>query len=133
MALTSPISIDTAAAGDAFSAKLLEPASDADGKQIAPKGTLVEGRLLRVQSYARPPQAVVVLKPETIWVRGIPVAINAVRDWTYVAAQMRRERKGMEILIPLRGEENAGAFSFSGEHIVIPAGHRADWKTVAPR
>jgi hypothetical protein len=130
MALTSAISSDAAAAGDAFTGKLAEAARDNVGKVVAPKGTLVEGRLLRVQSYAKPPEVVVVLKPEVMWVRGVRVAIHAVRDWTYVIAQRWRQGKGAEILIPLRGEENSGAFRFSGEHVVIPAGYHTDWKTI---
>ncbi len=72
------------------------------------------------------------LKPEVLWVRGSRMAISAVRDWTpNLTLQRRREGKGVEILVPLRGEEGAGVFHFSGGHVVIPAGYRADWKTIA--
>jgi hypothetical protein len=52
-----------------------------------------------------------------------------VRDWTYVIAQQRRSRRGVQILMPLSGEDNSGVFRFPGEHIVIPAKFRSDWKT----
>ncbi|MCU1233151.1 MAG: hypothetical protein JWP63_1118, partial [Candidatus Solibacter sp.] len=130
MALNAPIVADTAAAGDPFTGKLVEAARDYGGKVLAPKGTLVEGRLVRVQTFARPSEAVIVLKPEAMLLRGVRVAINAARDWTYVIAERRRQRKNLEILIPMRGEENAGGFRFSGEHVVVPAGYRSDWKTL---
>ncbi len=47
MTLTLPIPMDTAAAGDPFTAKLVEAARDSQGKVVAPKGAVVEGRLLR--------------------------------------------------------------------------------------
>ncbi|MCU1236412.1 MAG: hypothetical protein JWP63_4379, partial [Candidatus Solibacter sp.] len=98
MALDAPIAADTAAAGDPFTGKLVEAARDYGGKVLAPKGTLVDGRLVRVQTFARPSEAVIVLKPEAMLLRGVRVAINAARDWTYVIAERRRQRKNLEIL-----------------------------------
>jgi hypothetical protein len=46
--LTASIQTDTAAAGDPFSAKLVAVIRDVRGKLLAPKGTAVEGHLLRV-------------------------------------------------------------------------------------
>jgi hypothetical protein len=40
-------------------------------------------------------------------------------------------KKKLEIVLPLQGEENDGLFRFHGMHIVIPAGFRSDWRTVA--
>jgi hypothetical protein len=130
MALTTSIAADTAAAGDSFTGKLVDPARDYAGKAVAPKGSVVEGRLLRVQSFAKPPETVLVLRPEALWIRGVRVSIHAVRDWTYAVAQRRRQGKGLEIVLPLQSEENAGAFRFPGEHGVVAAGFRSDWRTV---
>jgi hypothetical protein len=129
--LTASISTDTAAAGDAFSAKLTAAFRDLRGKVLAPKGALVEGHLLRVQSYFRPPEAVVVLKPEALWVRGTRVPLSVDRDWRSVMAEGRKKgKKSLEILLPLQGEENSGAFRFQGGHVTVPAGFRSEWRTV---
>jgi len=132
MALTTPLAADTAAAGDPFSGKLTQKAVDASGKERAPKGSEVEGRLLRVQSFANPPETVFVLRPEAVWVRGKRVSLHAVRDWVYLA-QHTKVGKSVEVPLPLRGEEGAGAFRFAGEHVVVRAGERSGWKTTAPR
>ncbi|HEY1493790.1 MAG TPA: hypothetical protein VGF49_04575 [Candidatus Solibacter sp.] len=127
--LSAPIATDTAAAGDPFTAKLSDALRDDRNKLLAAKGSLVGGRLLRVQTFARPPESVVVLQPEYIQTRSGRLELSAVRDWTYVIAQQRRSRRGVQILMPLSGEDNSGVFRFPGEHIVIPAKFRSDWKT----
>ena len=130
--LSAPIPTDTAAAGDPFTAKLSDALRDDRNKLLAPKGSLVGGRLLRVQIFARPAESLVVLQPEYIQTRNGRLALSAVRDWTYVIAQQRRGRRGVQILMPLPGEDNSGVFRFPGEHIVVPAKFRSDWKTAPP-
>ena len=132
--LTASIPTDTAAAGDAFSGKLAAALRDDRGKLLAPKGAVVEGHLLRVQSYFRPPEVVVVLKPEALWVRGVRVPLSVEMNWRRVIAEGRKKgKKGLEILLPLRGEENSGVFRFSGEHVTVPAGFQSEWRTVLAR
>jgi hypothetical protein len=130
--LTAPIPTDTAAAGDPFTAKLSDTLRDDRNKVLAPKGSLVGGRLLRVQIFARPPESFVVLRPEYIQTRTGRLALSAMRDWTYIVAQQRRGGRGVQILVPLPGEDNSGVFRFPGEYIVIPAKFRSDWKTAPP-
>jgi hypothetical protein len=133
LVLTTMIPTGTAAAGDPFSAMLADPIRDSRGKMLAPKGAVVEGHLIRVQSYFRPPEVVVVLKPETLWIRGAQVPLNAARDRTRApAARKGQGKKGMEIFLPWPGEESAGSFRFSGQDVVVPRGFRSGWKTVAP-
>ena len=128
--LTAPIQTDTAAAGDPFSAKLIDAIRDGRGKVLAPKGTVVEGHLLRVQSFVRHPEVVVVLKPEALWIHGARVPVSVERDWTRALAEGRKKgKKGVEILLPLRGEDNSGVFRFSGEHVTVPNGYRSEWRT----
>ncbi len=132
--LTASIPTDTAAAGDTFSAKLTAALRDAKGKLLAPKGAVVEGHLLRVQSYFREPHVVVVLKPEALWIRGVRVPLSVERDWRRLMAEGRKKgKKGLEILLPLRGEDNSGVFRFPGEHITVPSGFRSEWRTVLAR
>jgi hypothetical protein len=129
-ALTAPIQTDLAAGGDLFSAKLIDAIRDKKGKTLAPKGALVEGHLLRVQSFFQPPEAVVVLRPEALWVHRERVPLGVERDWTRALAEGRKKgQKAVEILLPLRGEEHSGVFRFPGEHVTIPNGQRFDWRT----
>lgn len=131
MVLTSPIATDTAAAGDLFSAQLTGPLR-AKSKVFAPKGALVGGRLVRVETFHDPPSVVVVFRPETVEVRGSKVPLAASRDWQREVTESRaRQRKGMEIDLPLPGEDS-GVFRFPREHVVVPQGFRSDWRTVAP-
>jgi hypothetical protein len=128
--LTAPIQTDTAAAGDPFSARLVDAIRDGRGKVLAPKGTVVEGHLLRVQNFFLHPEVVVVLKPEALRIHGARVPLSAERDWTRVLAEGRRKgKKILEILLPLRGEDNSGVFRFSGNHVTVPTGYRGDWRT----
>jgi hypothetical protein len=129
--LTAPIQGDTAAAGDAFAGKVVEPLRGAKYQVLAPKGTVVEGHLMRVQSFRKPPELVVVLRPEAMEIKGSTVPLTAVLDWQRLLAERRSKGfKGMEILLPLKGEDNAGAFRFSGEHVLVPKGFRSEWRTV---
>jgi hypothetical protein len=130
--LTEPIPTDTAAAGDPFVGKLVEPLRD--GKRTwAPAGAFVQGRLLRVQSVHRPPtEVILVLKPESVENKGSKLSLAAVRDWTQPASVgTSRKKQGIRILLPLPGEERAGIFEFAGQHIVVKKGFRSDWRTVS--
>ena len=129
--LATSIPTDDAAAGDPFSGKLVDPIRQ--GRRVlAPRGTLVEGHLVRVQSFIRPAEVVVVLKPEALRIHGARVPLNGRRDWAVVLSDARKKgEKGVEILVPLRGEDKAGVFRFAGEHVIVPSGFRSDWKTVS--
>jgi len=130
--LTAPIQTDTVAAGDPFTARLAMPLRDAKGKLLAPAGTPVAGRLLRVEIFHKSPQEVILaLKPDTMDIKGVKVPLAAVRDWSQIVAAARNSRKrGVKILLPLKGEEHAGVFQFPGEHPVVKKGFRSDWRTV---
>lgn len=129
--LTTPIQSDTAAAGDAFAGKLVQPLRGAMNQVLAPKGTVVEGHLMRVQSFRTPPDVVVVFRPEAMEIKGSRVPLTAVPDWQRVLAERRRNgSKGMEIILPMQGEENSGVFRFSGEHVLVPKGFQSEWRTV---
>jgi hypothetical protein len=129
--LTAPIQGDTAAAGDAFAGKLAEPLRGPKYQMLAPKGTVVEGHLMRVQSFRRPLELVVVLRPEAIEIKGSRVPLTAVPDWLRLLAERRSKGfKGMEITLPFKGEDNAGAYLFPGEHVLVPKGFRSEWRTV---
>ena len=128
--LTSPIDTDTAAAGDKFSARLIEPLKDAHSTMVADKGTVVEGRLLRVENFRNPPHLIVVLRPSRLLIKGTLYRLACVRDWEREMQENRRKNKGVEIQLPLRGEERSGVFRFEGSHVVLPKGFRSEWRTV---
>jgi hypothetical protein len=131
MELTTPISAATSAAGDFFTGKLVSTLRDPKQKVVARAGSVVEGRILRVQSFYIPQaEAIVVLKPETLEIQGSKIPFTAVRDWSQeMAAAKRQGRKSMPILIPQPGEERAGLFKFSGKNVVVAKGFRSDWQT----
>jgi hypothetical protein len=124
--LTTPISVDTAAGGDAFAGRLVSALRD-KGKTIAPAHALVEGRLLRVEIRRTPPLgAIVVLKLRTVEIGGVKVPLAADID----ARQVRGGRiVKAPILLLNSWEQNAAAFPLMGEHAVMKAGTRSDWLT----
>lgn len=126
--LAAAIPTATAAGGDRFSGKLSVALRNGRGKILAPKGTPVEGRVMRVQTYAQPPEAIVVLRPEALRIGGTRVEFRALPDRR---SEARRSKKKMEIVLPLREELYSGAFRFSGDRVVVPAGFRSEWRVVA--
>jgi len=131
MALAAPIDLRSAAAGDSFSARLLEPLRDGKRKTLAPRGAIVEGRLLRVQTINKPAETIVVLKPSAVRIRGVSLPLAAARDWTHPLIQVRNgSRRTAEFVLPRREEENAGLFVFPGSMKVIPRGYQTYWITI---
>jgi hypothetical protein len=123
LALTTPIETDTAAAGDPFTSKLIAPLLDGKHKVLAQAGSLVEGRLLRVQSFQFPRKEVVIIfEPETVEVNGAKVPLSAVRDFPATG-----QRK---IILPLTGEEHSGVFLVAGQHVTLKKGFRSEWRTI---
>ena len=130
--LTAPIHTDTAAAGDRFAAKLAEPLRDDAGTVLAPAGAAVEGRLLSVECFRRPPYAVVVLRPESLEMQGVRTPLAARLDLGRALAERRRGpgTLGLQISLPQRREEGSGVFRFPGQHVSAPRGFRSDWQTL---
>jgi hypothetical protein len=133
-ALTASIPTDTAAAGDPFSGRLSDAIRDREGKLVTPGGTVVEGHLLRVQSFFRPPEAMLVLKPEALWIHGARVPLSAERDWRRALVEASQKgKKAVEIALPFQGEDNSGVFRFPGKHVVVPKRFRSQWRTAPAR
>jgi hypothetical protein len=129
--LTQPIAGDQAAAGDPFTGRLIQPLRDLRAKVLAPKGTVVEGHLLRVENFSKPPETVVVLRPEALRIKGSRVLLTAVPEWQRFALEARsKDRQRMMFNLPLVGEEHSGVFRFPGEHAIVPKGFQSDWRTV---
>ena len=129
--LLTPIDTDRMAAGDQFRARLVRPIRNEKSKALARAGSIVEGRLLRLQTYhLPPPEVLVVFAPRTLWINGEKVPLAANRDWSSAWKETRRKnKKPPRILMPAPTEGAAGVFQFPGEHVVVPKGFRSDWRT----
>ena len=128
--LTSPIASLTAAAGDGFSGRLLTPLLDERRRMLARTGSLVEGRILRVERHHLAPAfTVVALKLEGVEIKGTMAPLAAARDWSRELHRSTRKAH-VEIPLPLPSEKNAAVFRFAGDQAVIPRGYRSDWRTV---
>jgi hypothetical protein len=130
MELLTPIDTAQAAAGDAFRAKLVDPLRDVKSKILARAGSIVEGRLLRVQSYHDSKQVLVVMAPKTLWIGGEKVPLAANRNWAKVWTNATNGPR--HFILPSPWEAPAGVFPFRGEHTVIKKGFHSDWWTAAP-
>lgn len=129
--LTAPIASLTAAAGDAFSGRLVTPLRDEKRRTLARAGSLVEGHLLRVERrHLAPASTVVVFRPESVEIAGSPVRLAAVRDWSRELAARRKGKARVEIQLPFSTEDNAGVFQFDGDEPVVPRAYRSAWRTV---
>jgi hypothetical protein len=114
--LAAPIDTRTAAAGDPFSGKLTEPLRDARGKTVVPKGSVVSGRLLRVQ-VDEWPQRESRRRDATTHGRAVGGACGT----SYAT---KDDRAAVE------GEVGAGVFRFKGIAAVVPNGFRSEWRTI---
>jgi hypothetical protein len=73
------------------------------------------------------------LRPNRLEVKGSMAPVAAVRDWRRELALARSRGRGrLPIDLPPRGSDDSGTFAFSGEHVVVPAGFRSQWRTVKP-
>jgi hypothetical protein len=127
MQLVTPIDSDKAAAGDRFTAKLTGSLVDSKGHRLARSGTLVTGRLTRVQIRMATSDVVLMVRPETLEVPGGAMRINAFRNVPKYSALEKKE-----IVLRDRGEEGSEAFVLRGLHVVLPKGFRSEWSTSPP-
>ena len=91
----------------------------------------MEGRILRVEVHHPPKeQLLIVLRPESVEVRGARIALSAVQDLhRFVAA--RRKNPRVEILLPFAWETNAAILRFDGPGATVPKGFLTEWRTTS--
>jgi hypothetical protein len=129
--LLAPIDTDQAAAGDLVRAKLAGPLRGLKSEILAPAGSIVELRLLRVESLHLPPKgARMVFSPRAVWVKDARVPLAANRDWSQFRQSPRS--RAVELLMPGPGEGPAGVFAFEGDHVIVRRGFRSEWRTATP-
>ncbi|HEV2445585.1 MAG TPA: hypothetical protein VGS58_06670, partial [Candidatus Sulfopaludibacter sp.] len=79
----------SAAAGDPFSGKLTGALRDSRRRLPAPKGAVLEGRLIHVERFWSPPRVLVARRPDHGLVNGAGVPPAAARDWRRKVAERR--------------------------------------------
>ncbi|HOQ45284.1 MAG TPA: hypothetical protein PLA43_05570 [Bryobacteraceae bacterium] len=153
--LTTRIDSTTAAAGDPFAGKLTTPITDEHGKEYAPAGAIVRGRLTRVGiTMHRPGLVMILLKPETIEIGGNTFLFQATGK---SAADSARRKKALAppgqpggvvspggttgTLTVNRGQpigalhpydRGIGGLRFSGTEKIVEIGFKTEWVTGVP-
>jgi hypothetical protein len=94
------------------------------------------GRLMRVETQWGPPaQVTFALRWETVEVDGtaIPIGLNPYRRvQVQPASRSGLQRRGVEIQLPLPGEDRYYLYEMTGKQAVLHSGSRSDWITVTP-
>jgi hypothetical protein len=133
--LASTIYGDRAAAGDRIEGRLSKPIRNARQKTLVPEGSVVHGRLMRVETrHSAPPQLTVALRWESLEIDGVKLPVSLLPDrrpgnagFTTVNALRRR---GTVIELPLPGEGTYGVYHFRVEG--VESGFRTEWLTGRP-
>src|SRR5581483_1454455 len=132
--LTAAIETRTAAAGDRFSARLVHDLRDLKGRVVARGGSVVDGRLRRVETLVQQHEVVVVLAPAAVIAGGNRLPLSASLDWSFLQQEYKStgQRGGLEVLMPAVGERPAGVFLLMSPQTVMRAGSRSEWRTAEP-
>jgi hypothetical protein len=135
--LTSPPVQSDQAAGDRIDGRLVNAIRDPVTQTIrVPAGAPMVGRLMRVETQWGPPaQVTFALRWETVEVDGIPTPIK-LNPNRRVQPQRTTggglQRRGVEIELPLAGEERYFIYHMKGEQGVLETGSRSEWITARP-
>ena len=132
-----PVRGDQATAGDRIEGRLVNAISDPVRQTILlPAGAAMMGRLMRVQTLWGPPAEIIfALRWEAVEVNGAPLGIDLKPRRPGQEAGTRRDglpRRGVEIVLPLPGEERYGVYHVSGQQGVLVTGFRSEWVTTRP-
>jgi hypothetical protein len=136
--LTSPpIRSGQAAAGDRIEGRLVNAIRDPVQQTVrVPAGAAMAGRLMRVETQWGPSvEIAIALRWETVEVDGIPTPIRLTPKRGVPPVRAIRgalQRRGVEIALPLPGEERYGVYHVNGEHGVLDSGLRSEWLTAKP-
>lgn len=136
--LASPsLHSDQAAAGDQIDGRLVNPIRDPLHQMIlVPAGAPILGRLMRVETDWGPPaQVTFAFRWETVEVDGtaIPISLTPYhRVQVQPASRGGLQRRGIEIQLPLPGEERYYIHQMRGEQAVLQTGSRSEWITATP-
>jgi hypothetical protein len=134
--LNSAIDSDFAAAGDAVTAILTEPARDPRSRAVLfPAGAVAHGRINRMEHFiAGAPRFVIGIQWESIESAGASSQFAAIVDHSadMLAAAEHRIGSGLLRRPPPVGPPDALTFATENERYVIPAKYETQWVTVTP-
>jgi hypothetical protein len=133
---TQPIDTAAAAAGDRINARLASDIRDSSKMVLAPEGSEVAARIIRLEHFPGPPSSVrLVVKLETVNVGGLPHSFRATTNsvpqpLVDVALSGSLLRQRME-LGSLSADPNIGVFEFRDvkADFVVKSGLESNWMT----
>ncbi len=132
-----PIDTATAAAGDRIKARLNNAIRDASSKVLAPEGSEITARILKLERFEGPPSSLkIIVKLESVNVGGVPRSLHA----TMSSAGQRFEKEtGLERRVPLGSfdtlaDSGGGLFEFrdAKPNLVVKSGLESTWTTAGP-
>ena len=127
--LLTAVHFGAAAAGDRIQGRLAAPILDEHGKILFPKGTPLQGRLMRVETrYAPGAARTVVLRWETM--NAVPISLLPKRPRPEPNNVLRRRGIGFEL--PRPGESHYGVFNLPEGSSTLEAGAHSEWLTAKP-
>ena len=136
--LTSPpVRGDQAAAGDRIEGRPVNAIRDPVQQTIrVPAGAAMVGRLMRVETRWGPPAEITfALRWETVGIDGTLTPIELKPSHRVQPTRATRgglQQRGIEIELPLPGEERYQIYHVSGEHGALDSGFRSEWVTAKP-
>jgi hypothetical protein len=131
---SAPVRGDQAAAGDRIEGRLVNAIRDPVQQTVrVPVGAAMVGRLMRVETRWGPPaESTFALRWETVEVDGTPTPIELRPSHRVQPTRATRgglQQRGIEIELPLPGEERYQIYHVSGEHGALDSGFRTEWVT----
>jgi len=132
VALTTTIDSDTAAAGDVYAGRLAEPLQDQSGNMLAPRGTTVQGRIMRVERYQYPSSVQFALTLETVEIGGAPLPLHVVPAKSGPAGGALKARPTERVMLPHSPATDYLVIQHSSDRWIVPPGYRMEWVTAAP-
>lgn len=126
IALRSKIDTEIAFAGDAIKGQLLQAVRARDGRILAPEGSVVNGRIVRLERHVQPSRYFSLgLKFHSLLVNG--------REVPLTLAAVTRSREEQILNGPREGRQGIGMFMFQSDRLVLDHGFVSEWKTTASK
>lgn len=124
IALHSPIDMETAFGGDAIEGQLQDALLSPGGGILAPRGTIVRGRIVRAERHLRPSAYFALgLRFDALLLEGVEVPLALDRE-----PRSPEERMATG---DLERRQGIGMFVFHGDLRVLDEGFVSEWKTAA--
>ncbi|MCU1236411.1 MAG: hypothetical protein JWP63_4378 [Candidatus Solibacter sp.] len=135
--LTTTVRFGTAAAGDRIEGRLAQPIVDANKKILAPAGTRVQGRLMRVEMQHVPRQErIIALRWETLRIGTASAPLSLVPNLRTGERQPTvrdgLRRRGTVIVLPLPSEMKYAVIRLPGSSMALESGSQSEWLTGKP-